>query len=121
MARLIEADALIAKITDFACNPCKEKGRDYGGVRCRACQYGDEIEDIESAEELDAVPVVRCKDCKFFQYETMLDDILIGAHCGLIDSANVHGYRNGEPSFDTTLLWRNENDFCSRGERKENE
>lgn len=58
MARLIEADALIAKITDFACNPCKEKGRDYGGVRCRACQYGDEIEDIESAEELDAVPVV---------------------------------------------------------------
>ena len=97
MGKLIDADALIAKITDFACKPCIEKGRNYGGVRCRACQYGDEIEDIESAEELDAIPVVRCKDCKYNESGTYAKWI----YCWC---------RN-------TLM--SPNGFCSRGERKD--
>ena len=74
---------------------------------------------IISSPYVDAVEVVRCKDCKYFQSETMIENIKYGNHCSLVDSVNVHGYRNGEVSYDSTLLWRNEDDFCSRGERKE--
>lgn len=46
--RLIDADALIETIENVCCKPCKEQKHDYNGVRCRACQYGDEIDDIDS-------------------------------------------------------------------------
>lgn len=56
--RLIDADALKARI---------EK---YGGIfeRCRACINGDcatcVVENMDKiAPTIDAVPVVRCKDC----------------------------------------------------------
>lgn len=47
--RLIDANALIAQIEKNICEPCKERKQDYNGVRCRACQYGDEMDDIEDA------------------------------------------------------------------------
>lgn len=47
--RLIDADALIAQIEKNICEPCKERKQDYNGIRCRACQYGDEIDDIYDA------------------------------------------------------------------------
>ena len=58
----------------------------------RACQYGDEIEDIESAEELDAVPVVRCKDCIHFR-EDGYCNVLMG-YCGNEDWFCASGRRN---------------------------
>lgn len=110
MGRLIDADELL-----------KKKFRAMGSDGFRHGDYIVNAKAVCDAPTVEAVPVVRCKDCKFFQEETLLDDILIGSHCGLVDSANVHGYRNGEPSFDTTLLWRNENDYCSRGEMEDDE
>lgn len=53
MSRLIDADALIERIVKLTCVPCREKGNDYKGVYCRACQYGDEIDDIESAPTIE--------------------------------------------------------------------
>lgn len=47
--RLIDADALIEQIKTNLCEPCRKRKDDYNGVRCRACQYGDEIDDIEDA------------------------------------------------------------------------
>lgn len=47
--RLIDGDALIEQIEANICKPCKERKDDCNGVRCRACQYGDEIDDIEDA------------------------------------------------------------------------
>lgn len=47
--RLIDGDALIEQIETNICKPCKERKEDHNGVRCRACQYGDEIDDIEDA------------------------------------------------------------------------
>ena len=47
--RLIDADALIKQIEKNICEPCKKRKEDYNGVRCRACQYGDEIGDINDA------------------------------------------------------------------------
>lgn len=56
---------------------------------------------IEEAPTIDAVPVVRCKDCKHW-------------------SRNVHV--NKEHGLCRTLsfigITMHENDFCSRGERK---
>lgn len=47
--RLIDADALIKLIEDNICKPCRERKDDYKGVRCRACEYGNEKDDIDSA------------------------------------------------------------------------
>lgn len=43
--RLIDADALIEQIKKFRCIDCNS----YNGVRCRACQYDDEMADIDDA------------------------------------------------------------------------
>lgn len=51
--RLIDGDALIEQIKKNICKPCKERKEDYSGVRCRACQYGDEIDDIEDAPTIE--------------------------------------------------------------------
>ncbi len=61
---------------------------------------GDVIRSIKDAPTVDAVEVVRCKDCK---------------HRGT-DYCIFH--INGEPA-DEELLRKLDNDFCSYGERKE--
>lgn len=86
------------------------------------------------------VEVVRCKDCIYFQdryielpdgskrlYEKgenivpLSAGINVGSYCKRIDYAIVHGHRGGEPSVDETRFWTNPDDFCSYGERKEDE
>ena len=54
---------------------------------------------LESAPAVDAVPVVRCKDCKWLYDE--MDDYCCRSHRGLVRIC--------------------ENSFCSYGERKDNE
>ena len=46
------------------------------------------------------VPVVRCKDCKFGDWDSELDDAMVCMRT-----------KDG--------FWRSGNDFCSYGERKE--
>lgn len=60
MAECIEREATIKRIKEVYCVGCNS----YNGVRCRACGTGDAIDMIEDAPTVDAVPVVRCKDCK---------------------------------------------------------
>lgn len=50
--------------------------------------------EIECAPTVDAVPVIRCKDCKWYELDRKM-------HCGL-----PHGIRS-------------RNDYCSDAERKE--
>lgn len=56
--------------------------------------------DIDNAPTIDAVPVVRCKDCKHF------------VHCEEVDGVSWTGFCN-YGAFHT-----DEEDFCSRGERR---
>ena len=73
--RLIDADALIDEAMDRYCKDCdKRKGIKNGKYRivyeigdapCRACDVDDMVNDIESAPTVDAVEVVRCKDCVY--------------------------------------------------------
>ena len=81
MARLIDADALIEEaLTEGA----------YG--------YVDALQ-IANAAAVDAVPVVRCKDCKYWQ-------------------DNNDGYPHEECRWGHGET-PDANDFCSYGERKE--
>ena len=59
--------------------------------------FADAIRIIESLEPADVVPVVRCRDCKHLG--TFRGKLYCRHNCGIV-----------EPK---------ENDFCSRGERKE--
>ena len=68
--RLIDANALLRDNEKYFCEPCKEKGHDYHGVACRACWVDDMRIAIEDAPTVDAVEVVRCKDCKHWHEET---------------------------------------------------
>lgn len=77
MSRLIDADKL-------------ERQEYWGNERC--FDYVD-AEDIDNAPTVDAVPVVRCKDCKHYD---------IGGSC------IICGFQSRKPD-----------DFCSYGERKD--
>ena len=70
-------------------------------------------EDIESAPTVDAVPVVRCRECKYWGDE---DGKLQDSDGVLFARCNVHNYLiDGRH----TGWCPTENDFCSYGERKE--
>ena len=85
--RLIDANTLLR-------HKRKMSGADFGG------EFWDEAvlaSDIKNAPTVDAVPVVRCKDCKW-RYDEM-DDYCCRSHRGLV---RIY-----------------ENSFCSYGERKD--
>ena len=89
MTRLIDADALYRKVK-METNPYGKPTIDYdSGVKV--------LEWIDKAPTIDAVPVVRCKDCKHL-YDAM-DDYCCMSHRGLVKIC--------------------ENSFCSYGERKD--
>lgn len=80
--RLIDANALI-----------REANADgaYGYV---------DAKQIADAPTVDAVEIVRCRECKFGSWDSEPDDAMV---CVRTNDG----------------FWRSGNDFCSRGERKE--
>ena len=91
MARLIDADALHRKVK-METNPYGKPTIDYdSGVKV--------LEWIDKAPTIDAVPVVRCKDCK--HYEIHKPKVL--------ENCERKGY----------IIPMKPDDFCSYGERKE--
>lgn len=121
------------------CNECKIRNCKWGTCNCSQITAGI-LRDDKRIPASDVIEVVRCKNCKYFQdkyvklpdgskrpYEKGEDivplsvGINVGSYCTRIDYAIVHGYRNGEPSVDKTRLWTNPDDFCSCGERKDEE
>lgn len=99
MAEYIDREAFLKDIEERYCLPCKEAGKDYNGCRCRACWVDDMCGDVIDAPAADVAPVVRCKDCKYWQ-------------------DNNDGYPHEECRWghgETPYA----NDFCSYGERKE--
>ena len=83
--RLIDADALIALIKK------RIKNSMIIGWLCSI---------IRDAPTIDAVPVVRCKYCKFGDWDSEPNDAMVCMRT-----------KDG--------FWRSGNDFCSFGERKE--
>ena len=90
MTRLIDADALHRKVK-METNPYGKPTIDYdSGVKV--------LEWIDKAPTIDAVPVVRCLECK---------------HCDPENNHCDHHMGTAAP------LRRKPDDFCSYGERKE--
>lgn len=90
MSRLIDADELLtSKWWDGMTNA-------FDKARAKII--------IQSAKTVDAVQVVRCKDCKHWRNE---DD-------------SPTGLGNCDIEEDDFTLWRWDCDFCSYGERKDN-
>ena len=58
MDDLISREAALKAIKAY-CNGCDN----YNGVRCRACNFDDAMIAVDSVSAVDAVEVVRCKDC----------------------------------------------------------
>lgn len=97
--RLIDANAQIASIKKQYCAPCKEHGQDYNEVRCRSCWVDDGIGFLEDAPTVDAVEVVRCRDCEY----------------GCEDHEDAYLCNNG---FNGLIGFTRGDDFCSYGERR---
>lgn len=89
--RLIDADALMEKEHSWL--------RDGDVLWCIPPSH------IDLATTIDAVPVVRCRDCKWFNHYTM--------ECESDDVATDH---EGGASFSINF---GPDDFCSYGQRKE--
>ena len=97
--RLIDADRLNKPIYAEEDN-ITGSGMSYDEI----CGYNDGIDiawnKIDQAPTIDAVPVVRCRDCKFGDWDSEPDDAMVCMRT-----------KDG--------FWRSGNDFCSFGERKE--
>ena len=105
MARLIDADALLrSEIQRCGCVPLIGSG------------YNDETSFkliLDKTPTVDAVEVVRCKDCKHWHEETGW----CYHHSHFVDSEG--GFCHPWESNDWKML--NADDFCSYGERKDND
>ncbi len=104
--KLIDADDLIDEVMERYCEDCsKRKGLkngkwrvvySVGDVPCRACGISDMMDEIDSAPTVDAVPVVRCWDCKYWEPAT-----LSSGNCGR--ALEITAYKD---------------DYCSYGEKQ---
>lgn len=99
--RLIDADKFIRRMNEELIPKLIEK---YGKEEaCRGLHFSafDCIGNIEAQPTIDAVEVVRCKDCKYFEN-----------HCDCVKhSADILGY----------VIEVTDDDYCSYGERRTDE
>ena len=95
MPRLIDADALLEKEDATV---VRAGGRGCGKSLLVACKSYLHLA-VEAAPTIDAVPVVRCKNCKHF------GGVAFAYTCRLHSTGN-------------TRIQMGADDFCSRGERR---
>ena len=79
--RLIDADALLRPISSY--DPVKY-----------TYEYGDvvTVQDIKSIPTIDAVPVVRCEDCKYYTKPSALVNYALGICSRWEDMTYPDGY-----------------------------
>lgn len=94
--RLIDADALELRY---------EFGYDHYGILCVPLR--DVNESIKKAKTVDAVPIVRCRDCK--HYRTYMGHDMCAKNVKLLGGREVGLCATGK------------GDFCNYGERKNDE
>ena len=76
--------------------------------------YANLCKVLNDAPTIDAVPVIRCKDCKhWIPYDWMFSDVW--------QSKNIDDYPENEIGCEYCDSSMTSNDFCSRGERKDGE
>lgn len=84
--RLIDTDELMAQMKEYHERQAEEAN--MTGDRAVCVTWHDAIILIKNAPAVDAVPVIRCKDCKYYEEQ----DETIGT-CLLTESgAHIKGY-----------------------------
>lgn len=58
MAEYIDREAFLKDAEIRYCMPCKGAGKDYNGLKCRACWVDDMMGDVDDAPAADVAPVV---------------------------------------------------------------
>ena len=112
--RLIDADAFL-KVLGLGAN-CEECEESVRGVYCAANpDLMDVCDAIADAPTVDAVPVIRCKDCKHRPIDT-------GGKGYGEDLSFDDGYKCPCKCEDPFYSWMPKDDwFCANGERSEEE
>lgn len=131
--RLIDADAkMIAQLNDFETESVVEKEMTVDDYLS--------LSDYD-APTIDAVPVVRCKDCKWYEpphilhddgTKTYVDDgspyvpasvgINVGGKCmNTLREYCLNHDREDPNDYEHLVKFRERMDFCSDGERKDDE
>ena len=103
MSRLIDADNLLKQYERIDWYSVSKEGQFMRGATTEDnpfIHYYDGEEIIKNAPTVDAVEIVRCRECKFGSWDSEPDDAMV---CVRTNDG----------------FWRSGNDFCSRGERKE--
>ena len=100
MPEYINKEKLLEELKLTFCKDCHQ----YKDIHCRSCYIDDVLLEIEDIPTADVVPVVRCKDCKYFEIDE--EDELGECKCGYIEV----GY-NG-------ALYPHRTDYCNYGEKK---
>ena len=134
MDDMISRSELMASIKRQYCTDCDS----YDGLRCRACHVDDMLSLVDDFLAVDAVPVVRCKNCVYFKdrhvlthdgqeksYAEMpkeafggLNDMCVTSEYG-INVGSKCLVDCGKGYVDDKSVYREPGDFCSRGVRKE--
>ena len=98
--RLIDTETVIRKLRKANCAECNVVRK----VQCSACWVDDVVSLLDDAPTVDAVEVVRCKDCKYCMMcypEKQIDkEATPGWYC------------------KDQKKYRRPDDFCSYGERR---
>ena len=97
--RLIDADYLIRIINGY-----EFFVKSFSQLQKVAINVDDVIEEINQAPTIDAVEVVRCKDCK---HRTELPYVDKDTHEPIYDCG-----------YNISAIWGEENGYCNHGERK---
>ena len=107
MSDYISREAFLAEQRHLYCENCARrkngKGKfvyDIGDAPCRACDIGDVLDAVEDAPAADVRPVVLCRDCEYWKQWDNTTHYL----CTYVAGAK---------------FIRNAEDFCSRGEKRE--
>lgn len=102
--RLIDADSLVGKLWKIDADWFKQEERNdtmTNDIHLWRAGLRTGIIETNHAPTIDAVPVVRCKDCKWYQDNTSWENVI--DYCKWISTETP-----------------DEDDFCSCGERKDN-
>lgn len=92
----IRREAALKYIKSEQCRTCSDIGL------CGNCAVLVAVKLLEKVPAADVAPVVRCKGCKYGDYDSKPDGAMVCLRT-----------KDG--------FWRKETDFCSYGERKDND
>jgi hypothetical protein len=92
MAKLIDGSALLREMRKEQ-RECEADGAKYGGEAILFAEaFDDACEIIKRAPKVDAVEIVRCKDCKWFARGKVSNRAFCHGHIGVTIETAVNGY-----------------------------